>query len=56
MPDDPLVLVATQGPVRTLTLNRPAALNSFTGAMHRELRAALDAGRSPCCPRRQKRT
>jgi 2-(1,2-epoxy-1,2-dihydrophenyl)acetyl-CoA isomerase len=43
MPDDSLVLVATQGPVRTLTLNRPSALNSFTGAMHRELRAALDA-------------
>ncbi|MFO1216827.1 MAG: enoyl-CoA hydratase-related protein [Burkholderiaceae bacterium] len=43
MPDESLVLVATQGPVRTLTLNRPAALNSFTGTMHRELRAALDA-------------
>ncbi|WP_395699704.1 enoyl-CoA hydratase-related protein [Aquabacterium sp.] len=40
---EPLVLVATQGPVRTLTLNRPAALNSFTAAMHAELRAALDA-------------
>lgn len=40
---DPLVLVATSGAVRTLTLNRPAALNSFTGAMHVELRAALEA-------------
>ena len=40
---DALVLIATAGPVRTLTLNRPAALNSFTGAMHAELRAALDA-------------
>jgi 2-(1,2-epoxy-1,2-dihydrophenyl)acetyl-CoA isomerase len=40
---DALVLVTTQGAVRTLTLNRPAALNSFTAAMHRELRAALDA-------------
>jgi 2-(1,2-epoxy-1,2-dihydrophenyl)acetyl-CoA isomerase len=40
---DPLVLVADAGPVRTLTLNRPAALNSFTGAMHAELREALDA-------------
>ncbi len=38
-----LVLVTTHGAVRTLTLNRPAALNSFTAAMHRELRAALDA-------------
>lgn len=40
---DPLVLVADDGPVRTLTLNRPAALNSFTSAMHAELRDALDA-------------
>jgi 2-(1,2-epoxy-1,2-dihydrophenyl)acetyl-CoA isomerase len=40
---DPLVLVADAGPVRTLTLNRPAALNSFTGAMHAKLREALDA-------------
>ena len=38
-----LVLVADQGAVRTLTLNRPASLNSFTSAMHRELRPALDA-------------
>ncbi|MFI4930020.1 MAG: enoyl-CoA hydratase-related protein [Burkholderiales bacterium] len=38
-----LVLVANQGAVRTLTLNRPASLNSFTSAMHRELRPALDA-------------
>jgi 2-(1,2-epoxy-1,2-dihydrophenyl)acetyl-CoA isomerase len=36
------ILVSTVGAVRTLTLNRPAALNSFTGAMHRELLAALD--------------
>ena len=40
---DPLVQVSTQGAVRTLTLNRPAALNSFTAAMHLELLAALDA-------------
>lgn len=40
---DALVLVATAGPVCTLTLNRPASLNSFTGAMHAQLRAALDA-------------
>jgi len=40
---DPLVLITTDGPVRTLTLNRPAQLNSFTMAMHVELLAALDA-------------
>jgi 2-(1,2-epoxy-1,2-dihydrophenyl)acetyl-CoA isomerase len=40
---EPLVLVADAGPVRTLTLNRPAALNSFTSQMHTELREALDA-------------
>ena len=38
-----LVLIETTGAVRKLTLNRPAALNSFTSALHRELRAALDA-------------
>jgi 2-(1,2-epoxy-1,2-dihydrophenyl)acetyl-CoA isomerase len=38
-----LVLNESAGAVRKLTLNRPAALNSFTQAMHRELRAALDA-------------
>lgn len=40
---DALVRVESQGPVRRLTLNRPAALNSFTGAMHGELMAALNA-------------
>ena len=39
---DALVQIAQQGPVRVLTLNRPAALNSFTQDMHAELRAALD--------------
>ena len=29
--------------IATLTLNRPAALNSFTGAMHEQLLAALNA-------------
>ncbi len=42
MSDAP-ILVSTDGPVRTLTLNRPAALNSFTGAMHAALRSALAA-------------
>jgi 2-(1,2-epoxy-1,2-dihydrophenyl)acetyl-CoA isomerase len=40
---DSLVLAAQQGCVLTLTLNRPAALNSFTQAMHLALREALDA-------------
>lgn len=38
-----LVLVEQRGAVRTLTLNRPQALNSFTQAMHVELLAALRA-------------
>jgi len=41
--EEPLVRVSHAGSVRTLALNRPQALNSFTGAMHGELRAALDA-------------
>jgi 2-(1,2-epoxy-1,2-dihydrophenyl)acetyl-CoA isomerase len=41
-PLEATVQVAQRGPVRVLTLNRPAALNSFTNAMHAELRAALD--------------
>jgi 2-(1,2-epoxy-1,2-dihydrophenyl)acetyl-CoA isomerase len=41
--EEPLVRVSDAGRVRTLALNRPQALNSFTGAMHGELRAALDA-------------
>jgi len=41
--EEPLVRVSDSGRVRTLALNRPQALNSFTGAMHGELRAALDA-------------
>jgi len=40
---DPTVLISNSGAVRTLTLNRPQALNSFTGQMHRELMAALEA-------------
>ena len=39
---DPLVLYETRGAVALLTLNRPAALNSFTRQMHRDLWAALD--------------
>lgn len=40
---EPLVLVTSHGPVRLLTLNRPAQLNSFTAAMHAELLPALEA-------------
>jgi 2-(1,2-epoxy-1,2-dihydrophenyl)acetyl-CoA isomerase len=40
---EPTILVATDGAVRTLTLNRPSALNSFTAQMHGELLPALDA-------------
>lgn len=48
---DALVLVHAGGPVRTLTLNRPAALNSFTGPMHAELMAALGAAASDAAVR-----
>ena len=40
---EPLVRISNSGSVRTLALNRPQSLNSFTAAMHGELRAALDA-------------
>ncbi len=36
------ILFDTRGPVALVTLNRPAALNSLTRQMHRELWAALD--------------
>ncbi len=36
-----LVLVRQDGAVRTLSLNRPAALNSFNGELHAALRSAL---------------
>lgn len=37
------VLVASEGALRLITLNRPAALNSFTAELHRQLLAALNA-------------
>ena len=40
---EPLIRVTHQDAVRTLTLNRPQALNSFTTQMHAELLAALEA-------------
>jgi 2-(1,2-epoxy-1,2-dihydrophenyl)acetyl-CoA isomerase len=40
---EPPVLVAGTGAVRTITLNRPASLNSFTAEMHSLLLPALDA-------------
>jgi len=36
------ILVSNEGAVRTVTLNRPAALNAFTTPMMTALRAALD--------------
>lgn len=39
---EPLILVAQAQAVTTLTLNRPAAMNSFTTAMHEQLLAALN--------------
>lgn len=40
---EPLVLTANAGAVRTLSLNRPAALNSFTTQLHEALMAELEA-------------
>ena len=40
---DALIQIQQRAAVRVLTLNRPSALNSFTQAMHAELRTALDA-------------
>jgi len=40
MPD---ILLTRDGAVATITLNRPEKLNSFTRAMHEQLRAALDS-------------
>lgn len=42
MSDTP-ILVSSQGAVRVITLNRPAALNSFTAELHQQLLAALNA-------------
>ena len=43
---DALVLVSQAGAVRTITLNRPQALNSFTAAMHEQLASALGEAES----------
>jgi 2-(1,2-epoxy-1,2-dihydrophenyl)acetyl-CoA isomerase len=42
MIDDSTILVERDGGIIRITLNRPDRLNSFTRAMHAELRAALD--------------
>jgi len=42
METDRTVVLETSGGVARLTLNRPDKLNSFTRAMHADLRAALD--------------
>jgi 2-(1,2-epoxy-1,2-dihydrophenyl)acetyl-CoA isomerase len=41
--ESPPILTRSEGAVRVITLNRPAALNSFTNAMHALLVPALDA-------------
>ncbi len=41
--EEPQVKVTQSGAVRTLQLNRPKSLNSFTAEMHAQLRSALDA-------------
>ncbi len=35
------VLVVRDGPITTVTLNRPGAMNAITPAMHRALEAAF---------------
>jgi 2-(1,2-epoxy-1,2-dihydrophenyl)acetyl-CoA isomerase len=40
---EPPLLQASDGPVRTITLNRPAQLNAFTAELHGLLMPALDA-------------
>lgn len=45
---DPLVRIDQRGAVRTLTMNRPQVLNSFTTRMHAELHAALDNAAVRC--------
>jgi 2-(1,2-epoxy-1,2-dihydrophenyl)acetyl-CoA isomerase len=42
MPDYETILLEASGPVARITLNRPDRLNSFTAAMHAELKDALD--------------
>ncbi len=44
--EEQLVLVGDEAGVRTLTLNRPKSLNSFTTGMHAQLAAALGAAAS----------
>ncbi|HEY1651735.1 MAG TPA: enoyl-CoA hydratase/isomerase family protein [Acidimicrobiales bacterium] len=47
-PSDQLVLAVDEGPVRTLTLNRPTRLNAFTSASYCRLADLLDgAARDP---------
>lgn len=45
--DDKLILLEFDGNVATITLNRPDRLNSFTEAMHAQLRTALDQVEKP---------
>jgi 2-(1,2-epoxy-1,2-dihydrophenyl)acetyl-CoA isomerase len=45
------ILFTVDGGVATVTLNRPARLNSFTAAMHEELRHALNIARTDAAVR-----
>ncbi|MCJ7798356.1 MAG: 2-(1,2-epoxy-1,2-dihydrophenyl)acetyl-CoA isomerase PaaG [Polaromonas sp.] len=48
---EPLILSSQSGAVRVVTLNRPAALNSFTSAMHAQLMDVLDEAASDAAVR-----
>jgi len=43
MADYETIIVEHDGPIARITLNRPDRLNSFTAAMHQELKPALDS-------------
>ena len=46
------ILFSLEGGIARLTLNRPDRLNSFTDAMHREVRDALERVRADASDRK----